>query len=59
MKRKRPFCNAFMGCGRKRSDPSMTSAIMNGRMLNEFAGMRDLSRLRPEGKQFGFFPGYL
>ena len=26
-KSKRPFCNAFTGCGRKRSDPSMNDVI--------------------------------
>lgn len=26
---KRPFCNAFTGCGRKRSDPSLNEIVSN------------------------------
>lgn len=39
-KRKRPFCNAFTGCGKKRSDESMGSLVD----LNSEPAVEDLSR---------------
>ena len=32
---KRPFCNAFTGCGRKRSDPSMNEFLANEDLPSE------------------------
>ncbi|XP_021939174.1 cardioactive peptide isoform X2 [Zootermopsis nevadensis] len=39
-KRKRPFCNAFTGCGKKRSDESMGTLVE----LNSEPAVEDLSR---------------
>ncbi|XP_023709684.1 cardioactive peptide isoform X2 [Cryptotermes secundus] len=39
-KRKRPFCNAFTGCGKKRSDESMGTLVD----MNSEPAVEDLSR---------------
>ncbi|XP_075221459.1 crustacean cardioactive peptide [Lycorma delicatula] len=39
-KRKKPFCNAFTGCGRKRSDESMATLVD----LNSEPAVEELSR---------------
>merc|ERR1712038_797970 len=69
---KRPFCNAFTGCGRKRSDPSMndflapdmpSEAELLGANLAANEWNRGYQGLRGRGtdgqRRFGFFPGYL
>ncbi|TRY76646.1 hypothetical protein TCAL_08788 [Tigriopus californicus] len=73
-KTKRPFCNAFTGCGRKRSDPDLDLSsdldqeaeqigehMITGLSPMELMQTRKfgMSSLRPEGGQLGFFPGYL
>jgi len=70
---KRPFCNAFTGCGRKRSDPSMNEFLANEDLPSEaellganlasgdwnrgYQGLR--GRSNDGNRRFGFFPGYL
>merc|ERR1712020_122867 len=68
---KRPFCNAFTGCGRKRSDPSINeyselpseAELLGGANVASndwgriYQGLR--GRSTDGQRRFGFFPGYL
>ena len=38
---KKPFCNAFTGCGRKRSDPDVTEGELLGMLAERIQGIRD------------------
>merc|ERR1712062_691126 len=59
-KSKRHFCNAFTGCGRKRSDPLLNalSGVDSdyGQMGSSYQGPY---RSSDGQRRFGFFPGYL
>ena len=41
MRSKKPFCNAFTGCGRKRSDPDVTKGELLGMLAERIQGIRD------------------
>jgi len=38
---KKPFCNAFTGCGRKRSDPEMAEEELMNLLVQRIQGIRD------------------
>eukprot|EP00090_Calanus_glacialis_P038143 TRINITY_DN6660_c0_g1_i2.p1 TRINITY_DN6660_c0_g1~~TRINITY_DN6660_c0_g1_i2.p1 ORF type:complete len:113 (-),score=18.46 TRINITY_DN6660_c0_g1_i2:94-411(-) len=38
---KKPFCNAFTGCGRKRSDPDVAEGELLGMLAERIQGIRD------------------
>jgi len=63
---KRPFCNAFTGCGRKRSDPSFKNLPIDDEQEDD--GMTDdwnqfdsnypgAYRTQDGQRRYGFFPG--
>ena len=48
LRSKKPFCNAFTGCGRKRSDPAMAEDELMNLLAQRIQGIRDQVRLRAE-----------
>jgi hypothetical protein len=38
---KKPFCNAFTGCGRKRADPDVAEGELLGLLAERIQGIRD------------------
>eukprot|EP00091_Calanus_sinicus_P014711 TRINITY_DN32358_c0_g1_i1.p1 TRINITY_DN32358_c0_g1~~TRINITY_DN32358_c0_g1_i1.p1 ORF type:complete len:106 (+),score=13.42 TRINITY_DN32358_c0_g1_i1:66-383(+) len=38
---KKPFCNAFTGCGRKRADPDVAEGELLGMLAERIQGIRD------------------
>ena len=48
LRSKKPFCNAFTGCGRKRSDPAMAEDELMNLLAQRIQGIRDQVRLQPE-----------
>ena len=41
MRNKKPFCNAFTGCGRKRSEPALGEEELLGMLAERIQGIRD------------------
>ena len=41
MRNKKPFCNAFTGCGRKRSDPDVANDELLGLLAERIQGIRN------------------
>ena len=41
LRSKKPFCNAFTGCGRKRSDPAMAEDELMNLLAQRIQGIRD------------------
>ena len=41
LRSKKPFCNAFTGCGRKRSDPDMAENQLMDLLAERIQGIRD------------------
>jgi hypothetical protein len=41
VRNKKPFCNAFTGCGGKRSDPDVAEGELLGLMAEKIQGIRD------------------
>ena len=41
MRSKKPFCNAFTGCGRKRADPDVAQGELLGMLAERIQGIRD------------------
>ena len=41
VRNKKPFCNAFTGCGRKRSDPDVAEGELLGMLAERIQGIRD------------------
>merc|ERR1739846_246591 len=62
---KRPFCNAFTGCGRKRSDPSFKNLPIDDEQdddmtddWNQFdSNYPGAYRTQDGQRRYGFFPG--
>ena len=44
VRNKKPFCNAFTGCGRKRADPEMAEEELLGLLAERIQGIRDQVR---------------
>ena len=41
MRNKKPFCNAFTGCGRKRSDPEIAEEELMNMLAERIMGIRE------------------
>ena len=41
VRNKKPFCNAFTGCGRKRSDPDVANDELLGLLADRIQGIRN------------------
>ena len=48
LRSKKPFCNAFTGCGRKRSDPTMAEDELMNLLAQRIQGIRDQVRLQAQ-----------
>ena len=48
LRSKKPFCNAFTGCGRKRSDPAIAEDELMNLLAQRIQGIRDQVRLEAE-----------
>merc|ERR1712073_235868 len=56
---KRPFCNAFTGCGRKRSDPSIKNLPIDDEAEDDDWGQFNypsVYRSQDGQRRYGFFP---
>ena len=53
LRSKKPFCNAFTGCGRKRSDPAMAEDELMNLLAQRIQGIRDQVRLQAESGRTG------
>jgi len=58
---KKPFCNAFTGCGRKRSDPGTQEQHVSEKQLWDLlaAKLKNMRARNSQGGEFGFLPGQL
>ena len=57
LRSKKPFCNAFTGCGRKRSDPAMAEDELMNLLAQRIQGIRDQVRLEAESGRTGQLRG--
>ena len=49
VRNKKPFCNAFTGCGRKRADPEVAEEELIGLLAERIQGIRDQVVVRHDG----------